>query len=50
MNIDLDKVRQQEDALKGNINRMCVTHDIAELEKMRAWAIYRIEEIYRMNL
>ena len=35
---DLNKVYNLEDMLQGNVNRMCVTHDMKELNDMRAWA------------
>lgn len=37
------------DMLKGNINRMCVTDDDAELESMQQWAKKRIDRIYSYN-
>ena len=46
---DLNKVCNIEDMLQGNINRMCVTHDMKELNDMRAWAEARIAEIFEMN-
>ena len=46
---DLNKIYELEDGLRGNINRMCVTHDIEELNKMRIWADNRIAEIFAMN-
>lgn len=36
-------------SLEGNINRMCVTDNAEELEKMKAWAISRIERIFQFN-
>jgi hypothetical protein len=35
--------------LKGNINRMCITNDLEEIERMYYFAKYRIDEIYRYN-
>ena len=46
---DLNKVYNLEDMLQGNVNRMCVTHDMKELNDMRAWAENRIAEIFEMN-
>ena len=37
------------DMLRGNINRMCVTDDDAELTSMQQWAKKRIERIYLYN-
>ncbi len=34
------------DMLQGNINRMCVTKDMAELKEMKEWAIKRINNIF----
>ena len=50
MKLDLDKINQLEDSLKGNINRMCVTDKQEELESMYHWAKKRVSEIYFMNL
>lgn len=46
---ELDKVYEQEDALKGNIARMCVTDDPKELELNYKFARDRIENIYRVT-
>lgn len=37
------------DMLQGNINRMCVTDDDAELASMQQWAKRRIDQIYLYN-
>lgn len=39
----------QYEMLKGNINRMCVTDDIDELERIFIFAKNRLEEIYQYN-
>ena len=46
---DLNKINKQEDLLKGNIVRMCVTKDIAELDTMALHAIERIKIIQKIN-
>ena len=46
---DLRKIRNQEDMLRGNINRMCVTDDLAELDTMALHAIERIRLIQKIN-
>ena len=46
---DLQKIQIEEDMLKGNINRMCVTDDLDELESMAEYAIDRIKKIWRIN-
>lgn len=43
------KLEIEIDMLKGNINRMCVTDDDAELESMQQWAKRRIDQIYLHN-
>lgn len=47
---ELNRIRDEEDMLKGNINRMCVCDDIKELEDMYSWATKRLFRIYRINL
>lgn len=49
-NDELNRIRHEEDMLKGNINRMCVADDIKELEDMYNWATKRLFRIYRINL
>lgn len=46
---DLAEIREQEDMLKGNINRMCVTKDMTEYIKQKNLAIYRIGVIADIN-
>ena len=46
---ELKSIYTEEDMLKGNINRMCVTHDRKELEDMHEYAIKRIDRIYAIN-
>lgn len=46
---DLRIIYEEEDALKGNINRMCVTDNMYELMIMSHEAIRRIERISRIN-
>ncbi len=46
---DLKKIQEQEDLLKGNINRMCVTDDLSELDTMANHAIKRIKIIQNIN-
>ena len=43
------KLEIEIDMLKGNINRMCVTDDDAELASMQQWAKKRIDRIYLHN-
>lgn len=45
----LNEIRNTEDMLKGNINRMCVTNDIKELRDMCNHAKRWIQHIYDMN-
>ena len=47
---ELNRIRNEEDMLKGNINRMCICDDIKELEDMYNWATKRLFRIYRINL
>lgn len=42
----LINIRHEEDMLKGNINRMCVTDDVKELNDMYKSALNRIMNIY----
>ena len=49
-NKELDKIRIQEDLLKGNINRMCVSDDSDELIEMYRFARLRIEKIFNICL
>lgn len=43
------KLEIEIDMLQGNINRMCVTNDDAELASMQQWAKRRIDQIYLYN-
>lgn len=49
---DKDKMLLECDLLKGNVNRMCVTDSMDELEYMATVALSRIEKIlnYRARL
>lgn len=46
---DLQKIQIEEDMLKGNINRMCITDDLNELESMAEYAKKRIDKILQIN-
>ena len=46
---DLRDIRNQEDLLRGNINRMCVTDSLSELDTMAHHAIERIKIIQNIN-
>ena len=46
---ELQRIQIEEDMLKGNINRMCVTDDLKEMEAMRTWALSRVKRIYDIN-
>lgn len=39
-------LNNEVDMLKGNINRMCVTSDLDELDKMYEFALKRLKSIY----
>ena len=45
-----DIINDEMDMLRGNLNRMCVTDDVQELDKMREWALMRIDKIYNTKL
>ena len=47
---ELQKIYIQEDLLKGNISRMCVTDSLKELFSMYDFALKRISNIYNINL
>ena len=47
--MNMQKVYNEMDMLKGNINRMCVTDDQEELFKMYAFACLRLNKIYNLN-
>ena len=40
-----NELRNERDTLDGNINRMCVTKDEEEMERMYAFAKLRLDEI-----
>ena len=42
-------LNNEVDMLKGNINRMCVTFDLDELDKMYEFALKRLKSIYIYN-
>lgn len=44
------EVTNEKNMLDGNINRMCVTKDIEELENMFVFAEKRVQRIYQYNL
>ena len=43
------KIDEQIDLLKGNINRMCVTDDMMELQRMFDYARIRLNNIHSIN-
>lgn len=45
-----DVINNEMDMLRGNLNRMCVTSDVQELDKMKEWALIRIDKIYNTKL
>ena len=47
--MDRNKLDNELDMLKGNINRMCVTDSRDELMTMYAWANKRLNSIMTMN-
>ena len=49
-NDELNRIWNEEDMLKGNINRMCVTDSLKELFKMYDMSLKRISRIYNTNL
>ena len=49
-NDELNRIWNEEDMLKGNINRMCVTDSLKELFKMYDVSLKRISRIYNTNL
>lgn len=48
-NILYDKAKNERNMLDGNINRMFITDDFNEFEKMYEFAKLRIENIYNIN-
>lgn len=49
MNNFLNDIRNEEDMLKGNINRMCVCNDFKELDDMFSYAVKRLGKIFAFN-
>lgn len=48
--VTLQSVKAEADMLEGNINRMFLTDDLIELNRMREFAILRLEKIYDFHL
>jgi hypothetical protein len=44
-----NKIQNEYDMLKGNINRMCTSDTTTELRDMYNWAKKRLENLYLMN-
>lgn len=38
-------IKHELDMLNGNINRICITKDVDEIEKMYEVALFRLEKI-----
>lgn len=47
--MDEKEVHNEYDMLRGNMNRMFLTDDVAELVKMYEYAQKRIEKIYEYH-
>ena len=47
--VELAKIRVEEDLLKGNINRMCVCDDYLELLHNFYFASSRLHTIFKIN-
>lgn len=47
--MDKQRLDNEIDMLKGNINRMCVTKTFKELSEMYDYAMERVMKIYSMN-
>lgn len=47
--MEIDNIYGEVDMLKGNINRMCVTDDVEELNRMYLIANKRLSVIYTFN-
>lgn len=47
--MDKQRLDNEIDMLKGNINRMCVTKTFKELNEMYDYAMDRVMKIYSMN-
>ena len=44
-----NKISNEYDLLRGNMNRMCVTDDFDELERMVYFAMRRIHQLEDLN-
>ena len=44
-----NKINNEYDLLRGNMNRMCVTDDFDELERMVYFAMRRIHQLEDLN-
>lgn len=49
MNEFLKEIHNLEETIKGEISRMCVTHELSELDSMHLHAVRNIEKIWQMN-
>lgn len=47
--MNLQEARNEYDMLKGNVNRMFLTEEVAELVKMYEYAQKRLEKIYEYH-
>mgnify|MGYP001025873739 CR=1 FL=1 len=47
--MELQETRNEYDMLKGNVNRMFLTEEVAELVKMYEYAQKRLEKIYEYH-
>ena len=47
--MDLREAHNEYDVLKGNVNRMFLTDEVAELVKMYEFAQKRLEKIYEYH-
>ena len=45
-----EEIEIETDLIKENINRMCVTHNRQELQKMYSFAMKRIDNLFNYNL
>ena len=46
----VEEIEIETDLLKGNMNRMCITHDRQELYTMYSFAKKRIDNLFNYNL
>ena len=44
-----NKINNEYDLLRGNMNRMCVTDDFDELERMVYFAMRRVHQLEDLN-